>query len=108
MRGPGGGDRQLAAQRAGCGGHAGRGAGRAEGQSGMSEGLQANPIRLRLPASSANLGSGFDAAAVALDFYLEIEAATAKEYSIVATGRDRERCSRQIGRASVGKECRSR
>ena len=60
----------------------------------MSEGLQANPIRLRLPASSANLGSGFDAAAVALDFYLEIEAATAKEYSIVATGRDRERCSR--------------
>ena len=60
----------------------------------MSEGLQANPIRLRLPASSANLGSGFDAAAVALDFYLEIEAAPAREYSIVATGRDRERCSR--------------
>jgi homoserine kinase len=60
----------------------------------MSEGLQANPIRLRLPASSANLGSGFDAAAVALDFYLEIEAAPANEYSIEATGRDWERCSR--------------
>jgi homoserine kinase len=60
----------------------------------MSEGLQANPVRLRLPASSANLGSGFDAAAVALDFYLDIEAAPAEEFSIEATGRDRERCSR--------------
>jgi homoserine kinase len=60
----------------------------------MSEGLQENSIRLRLPASSANLGSGFDAAAVALDFYLEIEAATAAEFSIEATGRDWERCSR--------------
>ena len=62
----------------------------------MSEGLKANPgtIRLRLPASSANLGSGFDAVAVAFDFYLEIEAAAAEEFSIAATGRDRERCSR--------------
>jgi homoserine kinase len=60
----------------------------------MSEGLQENPIRLRLPASSANLGSGFDAAAVALDFYLDIEASPAEEFSIEATGRDRERCSR--------------
>jgi homoserine kinase len=51
-------------------------------------------FRLRLPASSANLGSGFDAAAVALDFYLEIEAAAAGEFSIEATGRDAERCSR--------------
>ena len=32
------------------------------------------PIRLRLPATSANLGAGFDAAAVALGFYLEMEA----------------------------------
>ncbi len=29
---------------------------------------------LRLPATSANLGPGFDAAAVALDFFLDIEA----------------------------------
>jgi len=50
-------------------------------------------IRLRLPATSANLGSGFDAAAVALDFYLEIEAEPAAEFSIAATGRDREHCS---------------
>jgi homoserine kinase len=47
-----------------------------------------------LPATSANLGSGFDAVAVAFDFYLEIEAEPAAEFSIVATGRDRERCSR--------------
>jgi homoserine kinase len=50
-------------------------------------------IRLRLPATSANLGPGFDAAAVALDFFLEIEAEPAAEFSITATGRDREQCS---------------
>ena len=62
----------------------------------MSETLNANPgrFRLRLPASSANLGPGFDAAAVALDFYLEINAEPAAEFSIAATGRDREQCSR--------------
>lgn len=51
------------------------------------------PMRLRLPATSANLGAGFDAAAVALGFYLEMEAEPASEFSIVATGRDAERCS---------------
>jgi homoserine kinase len=51
-------------------------------------------FRMRLPATSANLGSGFDAVAVALDFYLEIEAEPAAEFSIAATGRDRERCGR--------------
>ena len=50
-------------------------------------------VRLRLPATSANLGPGFDAAAVALDFFLEIEAEPAPEFSIMATGRDAERCS---------------
>lgn len=50
-------------------------------------------IRLRLPATSANLGSGFDAVAVALDFHLEIEASEAAEFSIEATGRDAARCS---------------
>jgi homoserine kinase len=67
----------------------------------MSEALSAfsgdaNPakLRLRLPATSANLGPGFDAAAVALDFFLEIEAEPAAEFSIAATGRDREQCSR--------------
>jgi homoserine kinase len=51
-------------------------------------------LRLRLPATSANLGPGFDAAAVALDFYLEIEAEPAAEFSIAATGRNPERCGR--------------
>jgi homoserine kinase len=51
-------------------------------------------IRLRLPATSANLGPGFDAAAVALDFYLDIEARPAAAFSIRATGRDRKRCAR--------------
>jgi homoserine kinase len=50
-------------------------------------------VRLRLPATSANLGPGFDAAAVALDFYLEIEAEPAAEFSIAASGRNVERCS---------------
>jgi len=53
----------------------------------------ASNAKLRLPATSANLGSGFDAVAVALDFYLEIEAETASEFSIEATGRDAARCS---------------
>jgi homoserine kinase len=52
------------------------------------------PISLRLPATSANLGPGFDAAAVALDFYLDIEAEAAEEFSIAASGYDAERCGR--------------
>jgi homoserine kinase len=51
------------------------------------------PIQLRLPATSANLGSGFDAAAVALGFYLDIKAEPAGEFSILASGRDALRCS---------------
>jgi len=51
-------------------------------------------LRLRLPATSANLGPAFDAAALAMDFYIEIEARPAQtnEFSIVATGRDPEIC----------------
>jgi homoserine kinase len=52
------------------------------------------PLHLRLPATSANLGPGFDTAAVALDFYLEIDAAAAQQFSIHATGRDSQRCAR--------------
>ncbi|HWE86696.1 MAG TPA: homoserine kinase [Terracidiphilus sp.] len=50
-------------------------------------------LRLRLPATSANLGPGFDTAAVALDFFLDVEAAAASEFSITAAGRDTERCA---------------
>ena len=52
----------------------------------------ADKIRVRLPATSANLGPGFDTAAVALDFHLTLEAEPAAEFSIAATGRDAERC----------------
>jgi homoserine kinase len=62
----------------------------------MNDALNAIPgrLKLRLPATSANLGPGFDAAAVALDFYLEIDAEPAVEFSINASGRDAERCGR--------------
>ena len=60
----------------------------------MSDEGKMGGIRLRLPATSANLGPGFDAVAVALDFALEIEAEAAQEFSIVAAGRDADRCGR--------------
>jgi len=53
----------------------------------------ADALRLRLPATSANLGPGFDSAAVALDFYLDVEAEAAAEFSIAASGRDADRCA---------------
>jgi homoserine kinase len=45
-------------------------------------------LRLRLPATSANLGPGFDALGLAMQLYLEIEAETAVEFRIEAAGRD--------------------
>jgi homoserine kinase len=49
-------------------------------------------LRLALPATSANLGPAFDAAALAMDFYIKLEARAAEKFSITATGRDREIC----------------
>ena len=60
----------------------------------MMDARKMDRFRLRLPATSANLGPGFDAVAVALDFALEIEAEAAQEFAISATGRDAERCGR--------------
>ena len=51
-------------------------------------------LRLALPATSANLGPAFDAAALAMDFYIRLEARAAKEFSISAHGRDREICGK--------------
>lgn len=51
-------------------------------------------LQLRLPATSANLGPAFDAAALAFEIYLNIDARPAAEYSIDARGRDREICGR--------------
>ncbi len=49
-------------------------------------------LRLSLPATSANLGPAFDAAALAMDFYINIDATEAGEFSIAATGRDSAIC----------------
>jgi homoserine kinase len=49
-------------------------------------------VRLALPATSANLGPAFDAAALAMDFYIKIKAQTAERFSIAAAGRDEEIC----------------
>ena len=47
-----------------------------------------------LPATSANLGPAFDAAALAFGLFLKIRATPADEFSITARGRDAEICSR--------------
>jgi homoserine kinase len=51
-------------------------------------------LNLVLPATSANLGPAFDAAAIALGLFLKIRARAAKEFSIEALGRDSEICGR--------------
>lgn len=51
-------------------------------------------LRLALPATSANLGPAFDAAALAMDFRIKIEARAAKEFAIDASGRDRDICGK--------------
>jgi homoserine kinase len=49
-------------------------------------------FRLILPATSANLGPAFDAAALAFNLHLKLEARPAAKFSIQATGRDRNIC----------------
>lgn len=45
-------------------------------------------FRLRLPATSANLGPGFDAVGLAMSLYMTLEAEAAGEFSIEASGRN--------------------
>jgi len=52
-------------------------------------------LELLLPATSANLGPAFDAAALAFEVFLKVRAQTADEFSIVAQGRDAVIC-RQV------------
>jgi homoserine kinase len=52
-----------------------------------------SPLDLVLPATSANLGPAFDAAALAFGLFLKIRATPADEFSITARGRDAEICS---------------
>jgi homoserine kinase len=51
------------------------------------------PARLRLPATSANLGPGFDTLALALDLTLSVSASPAERFSIAASGRNQGTCS---------------
>jgi len=51
-------------------------------------------MRIALPATSANLGPAFDAAALAMDFYIKIDARAAASFSITARGRDQEICGK--------------
>jgi homoserine kinase len=50
------------------------------------------PLRISLPATSANLGPAFDAAALAFNLSLDIEARIAPVTTIEASGRDPEIC----------------
>jgi homoserine kinase len=52
-----------------------------------------NTLHLRLPATSANLGPGFDTLGLALTLALEIDATPAREFSLKATGRNTDVCS---------------
>lgn len=49
-------------------------------------------LHLRLPATTANLGPGFDAVALALDLHLDLRAEAAREFHIEASGRNPEIC----------------
>src|SRR5262249_962153 len=50
-------------------------------------------FQISLPATSANIGPAFDAAALALDVTLSISAVKARKFGIVAGGRDAAICS---------------
>jgi homoserine kinase len=51
-------------------------------------------LHLRLPATSANLGPGFDALGLAMSFYLTVDAVVAPDgqFAIAATGRSADLC----------------
>jgi homoserine kinase len=52
------------------------------------------PYHLRLPATSANLGPGFDALGLAMSLYLAIDATLANSFHIDATGRNADLCAK--------------
>jgi homoserine kinase len=62
----------------------------------MRVGSRSGGLRLKLPATSANLGPGFDALGLAMSFYLTVDAIVSPDgqFAIQATGRDCELCGR--------------
>jgi homoserine kinase len=59
----------------------------------MTTRRHSKPFHLRLPATSANLGPGFDAVGLAMALYLTIDATTAEDFHIDATGRSADLCA---------------
>lgn len=59
----------------------------------MSLSNRPQDFELLLPATSANLGPAFDAAALALRMHLRLQAAAAGSFGIQARGRDAETCA---------------
>jgi len=62
-------------------------------------------LRLALPATSANLGPAFDAAALALNFHLRLRAERAPDFFITAEGRDTHVCGRMENHLIVTTYC---
>jgi homoserine kinase len=62
-------------------------------------------LRLALPATSANLGPAFDAAALALDFHLRLRAERAPDFFVTAEGRDAHICARMENHLIVTTYC---
>ena len=58
----------------------------------MAKTKSTTTFRITLPATSANLGPAFDAAALAFDIHLKLEARPVRADSIIATGRDSAIC----------------
>src|ERR1700686_1796062 len=54
---------------------------------------QSQSLEIVLPATSANLGPAFDAAALAFSMFLRVRAKAANEFLVKARGRDSEICS---------------
>jgi homoserine kinase len=52
----------------------------------------ATPLKLKLPATSANLGPGFDALGLAMDFALHVDARESEVFTIHATGHNAAQC----------------
>jgi len=59
----------------------------------VSIGVRTHGLRLKLPATSANLGPGFDAVGLALSMHLNVDAHAAPVWQVHAAGRDAELCS---------------
>ncbi|AXC09531.1 Homoserine kinase [Acidisarcina polymorpha] len=62
-------------------------------QSAKSSLAEEDRLQLRLPATSANLGPGFDTLALALTLSLQIDASRSPQFSLKATGRNADICS---------------